>query len=75
MKGWIIYSENETEVVSERNEVNRFVQEAKEEGIELKVLRPEQIDLFVTSQNKKLLFRTLCFQEWGRERRILHLLS
>lgn len=53
MKGWIIYSENETEIVSERNEVNRFVQEAKEEGIELKVLRPEQIDLFVTSQNRK----------------------
>lgn len=53
MKGWIIYSENETEIVSERREVNRFVEVAKEEGIDLTVLRPEQIDLFVTSQNRK----------------------
>ncbi|MCY6370185.1 ATP-grasp domain-containing protein [Clostridium ganghwense] len=53
MIGWIIYSENETEIVSERNEVNRFVEEAEEEGIHLRVLKPEQIDLFVTSQNRK----------------------
>ncbi|TCO74619.1 ATP-grasp domain-containing protein [Marinisporobacter balticus] len=53
MIGWIIYNENETEIVSERNEVNRFVEEAKHEGIELRVLKPEQIDLFVTSENRK----------------------
>ena len=53
MKGWIIYSENETEIVSERNEVNRFIEEAEAEGIELRVLRPEQIDLVVTSLNRK----------------------
>lgn len=53
MKGWIIYSENETEIVSERNEVNRFIEEAKAEEIELRVLKPEQIDLVVTSQNRK----------------------
>lgn len=53
MKGWIIYNENETEIVSERFEVNRFVEVAAEEGIEIKVLRPEQIDLFVTMQDRK----------------------
>ncbi len=53
MKGWIIYRENETEIVSERFEVNRFVEAAKEENIEIVVLRPEQIDLIVTLHNRK----------------------
>ncbi|MBF8984405.1 RimK family alpha-L-glutamate ligase [Lutibacter sp. B2] len=53
MIGWIIYSENETEIVSERHEVNRFLEEAEEKGIQLRVLTPKQIDLFVTSQNRK----------------------
>ncbi|MBF8984891.1 RimK family alpha-L-glutamate ligase [Lutibacter sp. B2] len=53
MIGWIIYSENETEIVSERHEVNRFLEEAEAKGIQLRVLTPEQIDLFVTSQNRK----------------------
>ncbi len=53
LKGWIIYNENETEIVSERFEVDRFVEVAKEENIEILVLRPEQIDLFVTMQDRK----------------------
>lgn len=52
MRGWIIYNENDTEIISERREVNRFVEVAKEEGIDLTVLNPKQIDLFVTSQNR-----------------------
>ncbi len=52
MKGWIIYKENETEIVSERFEVNRFVEAAKDHGIEIRVLKPEQIYLMVTLHNR-----------------------
>lgn len=53
MEGWIIYRENDKEITSERKEVDCFVQEAKDEGIKISVLKPEQIDLFVTSQDRK----------------------
>lgn len=53
MKGWIIYKENESEIVSERFEVDRFVESAQQHGIEITVLKPEQIDLMVTLHNRK----------------------
>lgn len=53
MKGWIIYRENDAEIVSERFEVDRIAQTAKQHGIELDILRPEQFDLLVTSQNRR----------------------
>lgn len=53
MKGWIIYKENESEIVSERFEVERFVESAEQHGIEITVLKPEQIDLMVTLHNRK----------------------
>ncbi len=53
MKGWIIYRENDSEIISERFEVDRIVETAKLHGIDLRVLRPEQFDLLVTSQNRR----------------------
>ncbi len=53
MKGWILYRENDAEIVSERFEVDRIVESAKAHGIELTVLKPEQFDLLVTSQNRR----------------------
>ena len=53
MKGWIIYRENDAEIVSERFEVDRIVESARDSGIELTVLKPEQFDLLVTSHNRR----------------------
>ncbi len=53
MNGWIIYRENDSEVVSERFEVDRIVESAKDYNIELSVYKPEQFDLLVTSQNRR----------------------
>ncbi len=39
--------------MSERFEVDRIVESAKDSGIELTVLKPEQFDLLVTSQNRR----------------------
>lgn len=53
MLGWILYRTNHTEIKPEMYEINRFLQTAKEENIELKVLAPEQIDLVVTREDRK----------------------
>lgn len=53
MKGWILYRENDSELVSERFEVDRIVESAEQHGIHLTVLKPEQFDLLVTSQNRR----------------------
>lgn len=53
MKGWILYRENDSEIVSERFEAERIVESASQHGIELTILKPEQFDLLVTSQNRR----------------------
>lgn len=53
MLGWVLYKENSTEIKPEMYEINRLVEMAKEENIQLKVLRPEQIDLIVTQEDRK----------------------
>ncbi len=56
VKGWIIYKECEENLKPESYEIQRFVEAAAEQGIELKVLRPEQFDLIVTREDKKSVF-------------------
>lgn len=56
MKGWIIYKDCEENLKPESFEVQRFVEVATEQGIDLKVLRPEQFDLIVTREDKKSIF-------------------
>ncbi|MDC7219251.1 MAG: RimK family alpha-L-glutamate ligase [Spirochaetales bacterium] len=53
MLGWILYRKNEAEVKPEMYEINRFMEEAAKAHITLKVLKPEQIDLIVTQEDRK----------------------
>ena len=56
MKCWIIYKECEENLKPESFEIQCFVDVAAEQGIELRVLRPEQFDLIVTREDKKSIF-------------------
>ncbi len=56
MKGWIIYKDTEENLKPESFEIQRFVEVAAEQGIELRVFRPEQFDLIVTREDKKSIF-------------------
>jgi len=51
--GWIIYKTHELEVKPEVYEINRLIAEAKKHTIDLHVLKPEQIDLIVTKEDRK----------------------
>lgn len=53
MLGWILYKKNDTEIKPELYEINRLLKAAKEENIEIRVLKPEQIDLVVTREDRK----------------------
>ena len=53
MQGWIIYRKNITEISPEAYEINRLVEVAKSEGIELHVFKPEQFDLIVTAEDRR----------------------
>lgn len=48
MKGWIIYRVSEDQLKPEAYEINRFIDIANENGIELRVFSPEQFDITVT---------------------------
>lgn len=53
MKGWIIYKEDANNVKPEAYEINRLMEEAERQGIELEVFKPEQFDLIVTREDEK----------------------
>lgn len=53
MQGWILYRKNESELKPESYEINRFLDTAPSENIQLKVYKPEQIDLIVTKEDRK----------------------
>lgn len=53
MKGWILYKHSELELKPETYEINRLLEVAKENNIEMKVFSPEQFELIVTSDDRK----------------------
>lgn len=53
MLGWLLYKDSEENLRPEAYEVHRFIGVAKQHGIELKVLSPEQIDIIVTQEDRK----------------------
>lgn len=53
MNGWIIYRRNEAEIKPEMYEINRMMEEAVKRQIKLRILKPEQIDLIVTREDRK----------------------
>lgn len=55
MKGWILYKDSANTLKPEAYEIERFIEVAKEEGIELQVFQPEQFDLTVTREDKQSL--------------------
>ena len=53
MKGWIIYRDDATQLRPEAYEIHRLIEQAKDEGIELEVFKPEQFDLIVTREDDR----------------------
>lgn len=53
MRGWIIYSESTNILNDERYEIDRFIEAAKEDGVQLEIYAPKQFDLMVTEDNDK----------------------
>lgn len=53
MRGWILYRYNLDEMPPEKYEIWRFVENAKNLGIELDVIRPDQFELVVTRDDRK----------------------
>ncbi|WBW94961.1 ATP-grasp domain-containing protein [Oceanirhabdus sp. W0125-5] len=56
IKGWILYSPFKERVKQDSYENLRFLEVAKENDIELKILHPEQFDLIVTKRDEKSVF-------------------
>lgn len=53
MQGWVIYKNHELELKPEMYEINRLMEEAQNNAIDLHILKPEQIDLIVTQEDRK----------------------
>jgi len=53
MKGWILYKDSANSLKPEAYEMQRFIDTAAEEGIELEIFKPEQFDLTVTREDRQ----------------------
>lgn len=53
MTGWILYKDREDQLKPEAYEMHRFIKVAKEHGIEIKVISPEQVDIIVNMEDRK----------------------
>ncbi|MBD1372533.1 RimK family alpha-L-glutamate ligase [Hazenella sp. IB182357] len=56
MQGWIIYKESKVNLKPERYEINCLLEEAEQQGIDLKVIEPSQVDLIVTREDRKSIY-------------------
>lgn len=53
MRGWILYKETATQLKPELYEINRLLEAAKADNIELEVYAPDEFDLTVTREDNK----------------------
>lgn len=53
MRGWVIYRHSAAPLSPESYEIDRLRETAADEGIELRVIQPEQFDLIVTRDDRK----------------------
>ena len=53
MRGWILYKQSNEEKLKDDYEIRRFVETAAREDIELKIVKPEQLELIVTRDDRK----------------------
>ena len=51
--GWILYKVSQADLLPSHYEMNRFIEAGKKRGIEINVIRPEQLDLIVTREDRK----------------------
>ena len=56
MRGWIVYKKKQQNVRDSAYEIRRFQAVAQELGIELQVVKPEQVDLIVTREGRKSVY-------------------
>lgn len=53
MKGWILYRDSKADLKPEQYEMHRFLAAAEARGIDLDIIRPEQLDLIVTRDDRR----------------------
>jgi gamma-F420-2:alpha-L-glutamate ligase len=53
MEGWILYRQRQSDISSDKYEMNRFLEVAERRDINLKILCPEQFDLLVNRDDDK----------------------
>ena len=53
MRGWILYKRKQQAVKDSAYEIRRFREVASEVGLDLRVVKPEQVDLIVTREGHK----------------------
>jgi len=53
VRGWILYNKKQCDLTSGDNGVNRLLSAAEEKNISLTVLRPEQLELIVSRDDRK----------------------
>ena len=53
LSGWIIYREDPELIKQETYEVDRLIETAANYDIDLKVVRPEQVDILLSLKNRK----------------------
>lgn len=56
MRGWILFKNRFEDLHPDNYEIRRFVVEAEKEGIDLKIVTPEQFDLIVTRDDRKSIY-------------------
>jgi len=53
MRGWILFKQSEEELTEEAYEVHRFLAAAKDAGVDLKLIKPADVDLVVTRDDRR----------------------
>lgn len=53
MRGWILYKYSQEELWPDAYEIHRLIETAAKRNIDIKVVKPEQLDLIVTGEDRK----------------------
>lgn len=53
MRGWILFDDYDEGLKKEQHEINRFMEEAEKQNIDLRVISPDQFDLIVTKDDRE----------------------
>ena len=53
MRGWILFDTYDEGLRKEQHEINRFVEDAKKQNVDLRVISPDQFELIVTKDDRE----------------------